>query len=120
MRSDTDRINKYTAKVAPTTVGLKVASRLTGMKSGFADMMDELVPIEQQIQGILNGTSTPTLHYPFYLSFGRELWKMEKNGIAGAAALARAQALTDKWEEFGCTAATLITIAADVFGHVVT
>lgn len=120
MRSDTDRIDKYTAKVAPTTVGLKVASRLTGMKSGFSDMMDELVPVEQQIQGILNGSGVPTIQYPFYLCFGRELWKMEKNGIAGSAALARAQALTDKWEEFGCESATLITIAFDVFGHVVT
>jgi hypothetical protein len=98
VRSEAERQDQYGAKVAPTTVGLKVAARLAGMKTGFEAAINSLVPIEQQIQALLNANAVPTIRYPFYLSFGRELWGLEDSGISGAALTLMAQSLHDKWE----------------------
>ena len=119
LRSSADRIDKYTAKTAPTTVGLKIASSLSVMKSEFAAVAQSLAPIEQQIQALLNGMGVPTIQYPFYLCFGRELWALDWKGIDGAAAIARATSMHTRWVGFGLDTANLKTIAADVFSIVI-
>ena len=115
MRSSTDRSNWYTAKTVATTVGLKIAAVLPGMKSGFAAAINSLVPIEEQIQALLNAHATPTLQYPYYLAFGRELWGLERAGISGAALDAAAQSFHDKWVSRGLATAYLVEIADSVF-----
>lgn len=120
MRSSTQRNDAYTAGYVPTTVGLKVAARLAGMKSGFASIADSIVPIEVAIQTLLNANAVPTIQYPFYLCFGRELWALGHNGIEGAAADLMAQSSHDKWVARGLATARLIEIADSVFNLTVT
>lgn len=120
MRSTADRAAAYDAKVVPATVGLKVAAQLAGMKTGFAAFLDSLVPKEQQIQGLLNGNAIPTIQYPFYLNFGREMWGLRNRGIDGAALEAMAQSLHDKYVLYGLATARLVEIADSVFNITVT
>jgi len=56
MRTDADRSEKYTAKYVATTVGLKVASRLATMKTGFAAASATFVAYEIATQAILNSS----------------------------------------------------------------
>jgi len=115
------RSAKYNAKYDPTTVGLKVAARLPGMKSGFQAAIEALVPIEQQIQGILNDAEgVPIIQYPFYLSFGREIWGRTRRGIAGPTLDEVTQIMADKWVTWGLDCSILATIALNVFGITVT
>lgn len=121
MRTDQQRGEAYVAKVAPTTVGLKVAAVLAGMKTGFQAAINDLVPIEMQIQGLLNGYGdVPTIQYPFYLNFGREIWAKRNRGIAGDSLEAQAQSLHDYYEAYGLATLHLIDIAAVVFNITVT
>jgi hypothetical protein len=122
VRTSTQRKDGYAAKNVAATVALKVASRLGGMKTGFATAVQSLAPIEIQIQGILNATTpaVPTIQYPFYLNFGRELWALRFKGITGLAATAQAQALSTFYTSKGLTAASLIAIAITCFNIVVT
>lgn len=122
MQTDTQRKESYAAKNVAATVALKVASRLSGMKTGFSTAVQSLVPIEIQIQGILNGSTpaVPTIQYPFYLNFGREIWAARYKGIAGSALTLRAQGLSTFYQAKGYTAAVLIIIALDCFGLTVT
>jgi hypothetical protein len=115
MRTDEQRIAKYLAKTVPATMSLKVAAVLTGMKSGFASATESLVAVETQVQALLNDAGKPTIHYPFYLSFARELWKLTRNGINGDSAQDVAQPILDKWEDYGLDGATLVAIADNVF-----
>lgn len=120
MRSSADRIDKYTSKTVATTTGLKIASGLATMKSEFSSAVQSLAPIEQQIQGILNGeAAVPTSQYPFYLCFGREMWAMNRRGIDGAAAVLRAITLQAKWVDMGLDTTITKKIALDVFNIVV-
>jgi len=115
MKSAVDRRDAYSAKTVAPTVGLKIAAVLPGMKSGFAAAINSLVPIEEQIQALLNAHATPTLQYPYYLAFGRELWGLERAGISGAALDAAAQSFHDKWVSRGLATAYLVEIADSVF-----
>jgi hypothetical protein len=104
-------------------VALIVAATLPGQRTNFADPagMSALVGKEQQIQGLLNAYSpaVPTIQYPFYLAFGRELWALTRKGIAGSALILAAQGVRDKWNYKGfLTAAILDKIALDVFNVV--
>jgi len=90
------------------------------MKTGFASAIQSLVPIEQQIQALLNATATPTITYPFYLDFGRELWKRRNAGIDGLALQGMAQSLHDKYVTRGLATARLVEIADSVFNITVT
>jgi len=120
VRTSDQRVDSYVAGTPATTVGLKIAARLTGMKSGFAAAIASLVPIEQSIQALLNGSAIPTIQYPFYLNFGRELWALTDKGIEGAALDLQAQSSHDKWVARGLATATLVTIADSVFNVTVT
>lgn len=123
MKSDADRAASYDSKTTAATVALIVAATLPDQRTNFADPqgMSDLVSKEQQIQGILNGLTpaVPTIYYPFYLSFGRELWALTRKGIAGTALVNAAQGVRDKWNyKAFLTATTLDTIALDVFNIV--
>jgi hypothetical protein len=120
MKTDAQRNDAYVAKTVPATVGLKVAAVLSGMKTNFATAIDDLVPIEMSIQTVLNGADVPTIQYPFYLCFGRQIWKRRYQGIDGDSLNSVAQSLHDKWEAAGLATAVLVEIADTVFGITVT
>jgi hypothetical protein len=120
VRTEAERTDQYNAKTAPTTVGLKVAAGLTGMKSGYADAVNSIVPIMQQTQALLNSAGVPTITYPYYLAFAREIWALTAKGITGATLEDMAQSLHDKWEAYGLATARLIEIADSVFSVTVT
>ena len=115
MRTSGERVDKHAANYAATTVGLKVAAQLTGMKSGFAAATGQLVQIEFKIQGILNGLGVAATQIPFYLNFGREMWSLTRQGMNGPALLARATGLHAKYVSYGLTTANVKQIALDIF-----
>ena len=123
MKDDAQRIAAYNAKTAPATVGLIVAAVLPDARTNFADPggMAAMVAKEQEIQGLLNAhtPAIPTIDYPFYLAFGRELWAATRAGISGPALTSAAQGIRDKWNYRGfLTAAVLDSIALTVFNVV--
>jgi hypothetical protein len=120
VKTDTQRIESYDAKTVPTTVSLKVASMLAPMKSLFSTKCSSFVAKELLIQGNLNQSGTiPTIQYPFYLNFGRELWGLSVRGISGNALILMATSLHSKYVAFGLDTVMLKLIADDVFSVVI-
>lgn len=120
MRSSAQRRDMYNQKVPAATVGLKIAAVLPDMKTGFSAAINALVPIEQQVQGLLNAGNVPTITYPFYYAFAREMFGLVQRGVNGATLETMAQALHDKWVARGLTTARVIEIADTVFNVTVT
>ena len=116
MKTPAQREDKYSSKYVAATVSLKVASQLSTMKTGFASPqgMADLVAKEQLIQSALSAISpsVPTIHYPFYLNFGRELWAAGKRGISGPALADTVHGLKTKYLSYGLLGATLDAVAA--------
>lgn len=120
MKSDAQRTTSYNAHTVATTVGLKVASQLSLMKASFATQAASFVAKEIAIQAVLNAEGdVPTIQYPFYLNFGREIWSLTYRGITGPNLLAMATSLKTKYTSYGLDAAKLSTVALDVFTMVI-
>jgi len=116
MRTDADRSEKYTAKYVPTTVGLKVASRLATMKTSFAAAIPSFVAYELQVQGILNSSGVMGVSRSGYYNFAREIAGKEYRGSAGAGLKADAVATETKYVAYGFDDGILKDIAITVFG----
>ena len=116
MRTDTDRREKYTAKYVPATVGLKIASRLATMKTGYAAGIAQIVAYELQTQGILNGSGVAGVSRAGYYNFVREIAGKEQRGSAGAGLKADAVILETKYVAYGFDDGILKDIALTVFG----
>ena len=119
MRTDADRLEKYTAKYVATTVGLKIASQLSTMKSNFAAEIGSLAAIELQAQGLLNLSGTQTWQYATYYGFVREIWAKKRRGIAGATLTSQAVQLSVKYGAYLLDPGLLKSMALTLFGIVI-
>jgi len=115
MRTDADRSEKYTAKYVPTTVGLKVASRLAGMKSGFAAACTTLVAYDLQVQALMNSNGVMGISRAGYYNFAREIAGKQFRGSAGTGLKADAVVLETKYVAYGFDDGILKKVAL-VFG----
>lgn len=119
-RSDSQRVAKYNAKIDPTTVGLKVAARLTVMKSDYATYAQEITDMQLLVRAeLLQDATIFPISYGGYYAYANELWKLTKT--TGQPALdAAAQVVATKWTTRGLTCTMLTAIAANVFSITIT
>jgi len=114
-RTDADRIAAYDAKVVPTTVGLKIAARLSGMKSDYAVFANDFVAMQLLVRTELGTSATIfPITYGLYYAYASQLWKLLTTATQPAVD-AVAQILHDHWVLRGGTAAMQIQIAINVF-----
>lgn len=114
-RDDVDRVDKYNAKVVPTTVGLKIAARLTGMKSDFATFATAFTAMQLLVRAELGTDATIfPIQYGIYYAFSAQLWKAQITTTQPALD-AIAQITYDHWVARGLQAAMGIQIAINVF-----
>ena len=89
--------------------------------SAFMNATEETVALEGLVRQVLNEAGVPTIQYPFYLSFGRQLWKILRKGIVlngPVTAIGPVEVAAQKavWVARGLDAGILSVIAADVSG----
>lgn len=115
MRTDAERVAKYDAKTAATTVGLKIASRLSGMQSDFAVFANDFVAKQLLVNAELASDATIfPISYGGYQAYASVLWKLTKTTTQPAVD-AMAQINKDYWVAHGLQAAMCIQIAINVF-----
>ncbi|HDQ99000.1 MAG TPA: hypothetical protein ENN51_01745 [candidate division WOR-3 bacterium] len=75
---------------------------------------DGLYAMETDVRAVLNGEGVSTALYPFYLAYGRELWKLT-NRVNGASAALEAATLAAKWTARGLSPSVLEKVRHQVF-----
>ncbi len=75
---------------------------------------DSLYQMEQLVRAALNAQGVSMILYPFYLSFGRQLWKLTSR-IAGESAAIEAELLIVVWVSRGLTRSVMENIRTTVF-----
>ena len=106
MTGTQDRAANYNAKYVATTVGLKIAAMLTGMKSSYAAFANDIEQIEQATITVLNSLGIVAAKCPPYLNYARELWKKTKTE-AGSALSTDAQLIKDKYVDHSLDSGSL-------------
>lgn len=115
MSNPTKRIGTWVAKTTVSKVVGDLTSHIVEQKQNAAYVSNQLVGMESQVRQTLNASGVPTIQYPFYLNFGRELWALLRRGHAGESLAMEASVLLAKWTAQGLTQAVLQAIRTDVF-----
>jgi hypothetical protein len=92
-----------------------VTPQIASIKENAAAVANSLIQMETQVRQVINGAGAKTIEFPFYLNFGREMWKLVRNGRSGEALAVEAAVLIAKWKARGLTEAVLQGIRTDVF-----
>jgi hypothetical protein len=97
----------------------RISAILTGkrpkMLQHVTNVQSLLTAMELQVKQVCDGAGVKTIQLPFYLCFGREMWKLVRADISGETLAIEAATLVAKWTARGLTAAVLQGIRTDVF-----
>ncbi len=116
MASDpTARLNNWNQKYNLDRVTAVLTEKRPQMLQNMSAVLPLITSMESQVKQVCDGAGVPTIMYPFYLDFGREMWRLIRAEISGESLAQEAATLTAKWKARGLTEAVLAAIRTDVF-----
>ena len=111
----TRRIAKWNAKFDTERIKATLDVMRPAMLANVTAVFPMITAMELQVKQVCDGAGVPTIQYPFYLCFGREIWALTRKDISGESLALEAATLIAKWVARGLTQAVLQAIRTDVF-----
>ena len=111
----TKRIANWDEKYNLERVNAILTEKRATMLQNVTAIVPMLASMEQQVKQVCDGAGVPTIQYPFYLCFGREIWALTRKDISGESLAMEAATLIAKWKARGLVEAVLQAIRTDVF-----
>jgi len=115
MSDPTKRIANWNAKFDTTRIKATLDAKRADMLANVAAVTPLITAMELQVKQVCDGIGAPTIQYPFYLCFGREMWALSRKDISGESFAQEAAILIAKWVARGLTQSLLESIRTDVF-----
>jgi hypothetical protein len=115
MTDPTKRIANWDAKYSTERIKATLDDKRPGMLASVTAIYPMIAAMELQVKQVCDGAGVPTIQYPFYLCFGRELWALSRKDISGESLAIEAATLIAKWVARDLTEAVLQAIRTDVF-----
>jgi hypothetical protein len=109
------RIAKWDAKFNTERVKATLDDLRPDMLAAVNSVFPLLATMEAEVKQVLDGEGISVILYPFYLNFGRELWRLQRNNLSGESLAVEAQTLIQKWVARGLGQTVLEKIRTDVF-----
>lgn len=109
------RIENWINKTKPERTVGDVTSMLGDMTANAKATFATILQMEQQVRQTLNGSGVPTIQYPYYLNFGRQVWSKQRKGMAGESLAQEVAILVAYWVAQGLTQSVLQAIRTQVF-----
>ena len=109
------RIAKWNAKFDTERVKATLDVMRPAMLANVTAVFPLITAMELQVKQVCDGAGVPTIQYPFYLNFGREIWALTRKEVSGESLALEAATLIAKWKARGLTEALLQAIRTDVF-----
>lgn len=109
------RFSKWDAKFDTERVKAILDDLRPGMLVEAQVVFDNIATMEAEVKQVLDGSGIATIMYPFYLAYGRELFRLQRNGISGESLALEAQVLLNKWVARGLTQSVLEAVRTQVF-----
>jgi len=111
----TKRLNNWDTKYNLERVNAILTEKRPTMLTSMGSVLPLLAAMEQQVKQTCDAAGVPTIQYPFYLCFGREMWALIRKDISGESLAQEAATLIAKWVARGLVQAVLQSIRTDVF-----
>ena len=114
----TKRIANWDEKYNLERVNAILTEKRPTMLQSVTSVTPLITAMELQVKQVCDGAGVPTIQYPFYLCFGRELYGLTRREFSGESASIEAALLIAKWTARGLTAAVRQGFRTDVFNVV--
>ena len=115
MMDPTRRIAKWNAKYDTTRVKAILDEMRPTMLANVTAVFPMITAMELQVKQVCDGAGVPTIQYPFYLNFGREIWALSRKEVSGESLAQESAILITKWTARGLQGPVLQAIRTDVF-----
>ncbi|MEO0080115.1 MAG: hypothetical protein ABIK44_05515 [candidate division WOR-3 bacterium] len=115
MSDATKRIAKWDAKFKTDRVKATLDDLRPAMLTSVQGTYPNLVSMETQVKQVLDAEGVATLDYPFYLAFGRQVWRLQRQEISGDSLAKEVAVLITKWVGRGLSLPVLEAIRTQVF-----
>ena len=109
------RIAKWDAKFNTERVKATLDDLRPDMLASVNAVFPLLATMESEVKQVLDGEGVSIILYPFYLNFGREPWRLQRNNLSGESLAIEAQTLIQKWVARGLSQTVLEKLRTDVF-----
>lgn len=109
------RIANWNVKYNTERIKATLDEKRPGMLASVTAVFPMITAMELQVKQVCDGAGVPTIQYPFYLNFGREIWALSRKEVSGQSLALEAATLIAKWKARGLTEAVLQAIRSDVF-----
>jgi hypothetical protein len=115
MIDPTKRIANWNVKYNTERIKATLDEKRPAMLANVTAVFPMIAAMELQVKQVCDGAGLPTIQYPFYLCFGREMWALSRKDISGESLALEAATLIAKWVARGLTQSVLQAIRTDVF-----
>ncbi len=115
MADPTKRIAKWDVKYDTAAIKTVLDKMRPTMLERVNAVFASIVAMETQVKQVLDNEGVPTISYPSYLAYGRELWRLQRREISGTSLQLEALVLLNKWVARGLTQSVLEAIRLQVF-----
>jgi hypothetical protein len=115
MTDPTRRIAKWNAKFNTERIKGILDDMRPAMLANVTAVFPLITAMELQVKQTCDASGVPTIQYPFYLNFGREIWALIRKEVSGESLAQEAAVLVAKWTARGLTAPVLQAIRSEVF-----
>jgi len=112
------RVSNWDAKFKTDRIKAVLDDKRDAMFSRVSAVIPAIASMEGQVKQVVDGLGVPTIQIPFYLDFGREMWRLQDKDISGETLAMEAAVLISKWTARGLTEAVLQAIRTQVFNVV--
>ena len=109
------RIAKWNVKYNTERIKAVLDEMRPDMYARVQAVFPLLTAMESQVKQVLDLQGIQTINYPWYLCFGREVWKLQRQEVSGEALAVAAANLISKWSGRGLSQAVLEIIRTGVF-----
>ena len=117
MPSDpTKRIDNWDVKYDTEQIKVLLDKKRPKMFERVQAVFPALVSMEAQVKQVLDDQGVSIIQYPFYLGFGREMWRLQhQQEMSGESFAIEAATLIGKWTSRGLSQSVLEAIRTGVF-----
>jgi len=114
VRPASRRLDKWDAMLSGDVLSTKVAGYKDKMREQLSAIFPQQEAVENEVKLILAEAGTPTIMNPFYINFGREVYKLA-NKFSGGQLLNAVDIILNKWVGRGLDRDTLEKIRNTIF-----
>ncbi len=115
MIDPTRRIAKWNVKFNTERIKATLDEMRPTMLQNVTAVTPMITAMELQVKQVCDGAGVPTIQYPFYLCFGREIWALTRKEVSGESLALEAATLIAKWVARGLQTSVLQAVRTDVF-----